>query len=172
MRGTAVKSVVITPDRKASLDKRLAQVRERIGKRAFELYCGRACANTAESDWLEAERETVLIPLAGIEDRDGDIRITAAVPDVDADHLTVDVLPGSIVVEGEPAGDPSRTRYSVFPLHERIDPAAVTAEFSNGDLTVVVPKIAGPKADSGRPSNTHSGDSKASSHPTRTPPRP
>jgi HSP20 family molecular chaperone IbpA len=31
-------------------------------------------------------------------------------------------------------------RYSVFPLHNSIKAAAVRAEFSNGDLTIVAPK--------------------------------
>jgi HSP20 family molecular chaperone IbpA len=50
-----------------------------------------------------------------IEDNDNEIRIIAAVPDVDAGHLTVDVLPGSIVVEAEAATSPVE-RYSVFPF--------------------------------------------------------
>jgi HSP20 family molecular chaperone IbpA len=67
------------------------------------------------ADWFEAEREITLSPLAGIEGNGNEIRIIAAVPDVDATHLTVDVLPGSIVVEGEAAQNPV-DRYSVFPL--------------------------------------------------------
>jgi HSP20 family molecular chaperone IbpA len=53
-----------------------------------------------EADQAEAELETVLSPLAGIEDNERNIRITAAVPDVDAGHLRIDVLKDSIVVEG------------------------------------------------------------------------
>src|SRR5579863_790742 len=139
MAGAPVKSVVITPDNEAPFLRKFGGLRDRIQRRAFELYCRRATLGADKADWLQAERETILSPLAGIEDNGKEIRIIAAVPDVDAGHLTVDVLPGSIVVEGEASTNPVE-RYSVFPLHDPIKPAAVTAEFSNGDLTIVAPK--------------------------------
>lgn len=139
MPGSPVKSVVITPENEARFRKRSDNLPDRIRKRAFELYCRRSSLGADKADWLQAEREMVLSPLAGIEDNDNEIRIIAAVPDVDARHLTVDVLPGSIIVEGEAVTSPVE-RYSVFPLHEPIKPAAVRAEFSNGDLCIVAPK--------------------------------
>ena len=151
MVGAPVKSVVITRDNEAPFLRKLGRLKDRTRKRAFELYCHRsslgAGTGTADEDWLQAERETLsesqrermLSPLAGIEDNGNEIRIIAAVPDVDAAHLTVDVLPRSIVVEGEASGDPAE-RYSVFPLNGPIEPAAVKAEFANGDLTIVAPK--------------------------------
>jgi HSP20 family molecular chaperone IbpA len=139
MAGAPVKSVVITSDNEAPFLRKFGRLRDRIQKRAFELYCHRATIGAEKADWLQAERETVLSPLAGIEDNGSEIRIIAAVPDVDARHLTVDVLPGSIVVEGEASTQPVE-RYSVFPLHDPIKPTAVRAEFSNGDLTIVAPK--------------------------------
>lgn len=139
MPGAPVKSVVITPDNEAPFRRRLDKLRDRIRKRAFELYRRRLSLGADKADWLQAEREMGLSPLAGIEDNEKEIRIIAAVPDVDAGHLTVDVLPGSIVVEGEAATNPVE-RYSVFPLHDPIKTAAVKAEFSNGDLTIVAPK--------------------------------
>jgi HSP20 family molecular chaperone IbpA len=144
MPGSPVKSVVITPENEARFRKRLDNLRDRIRKRAFELYCRRSSLGADKADWLQAEREICLSPLAGIEDNDNKIRIIAAVPDVDASHLTVDVLPGSIVVEGEAATSPVE-RYSVFPLCEPIEPAGVKAEFRNGDLTIVAPKANPPK---------------------------
>ena len=139
MPGSPVKSVVITPENEARFRRRFDNVRDRIRKRAFELYCRRSSLGADKADWLQAEREVMLSPLAGIEDNDNEIRIIAAVPDVDAGHLTVDVLPRSIVVEGEAAKNPV-ARYSVFPLHDHIKTAAVKAELSNGDLTIVAPK--------------------------------
>lgn len=139
MSGSPVKSVVITAENEARFLRKFENLRDRIRKRAFELYCRRSRLGADKADWLQAEREMALSPLAGVEDNDKEIRIIAAVPDVDASHLTVDVLPGSIVVEGEAAGSPVE-RCCVFPLHERIRPAAVRAELSNGDLTIVAPK--------------------------------
>ena len=139
MPGAPVKSVVITPDNEARFRKRFDKLQDRIRKRAFELYCRRARLGSEKADRLQAEREIILSPLACIEDNDNEIRIIAAVPDVDPGHLTVDVLPCSIVVEGEAATSPVE-RYSVFPLRGPIKPAAVRAEFSNGDLTIVAPK--------------------------------
>jgi HSP20 family molecular chaperone IbpA len=139
MAGAPVKSVVITPDNEAPFLRKFGGLRDRIQKRAFELYCRRGTLGADKADWLQAEREMILSPLAGMEDNANEIRIIAAVPDVDAGHLTVDVLPGSIVVEGEAFTNPVE-RYSVFPLHDPIEPTAVTAEFSNSDLTIVAPK--------------------------------
>src|SRR5579863_9677894 len=95
MEGVPVKSVVITPENEAGFRKRFDNLRDRIRKRAFELYCRRTSPGEDKADWLQAEGEMLLSPLAGIEDNDNEIRIIAAVPDVDASHLTVDVLPGS-----------------------------------------------------------------------------
>jgi HSP20 family molecular chaperone IbpA len=139
MAGAPVKSVAITPDNEAPFRERLDTLRDRIRKRAFQLYRRRASLGAEKADWLQAEQEIVLSPLAGIEDNNREIRIVAAVPDVDASHLTVDVLPGAIVVEGEADTSPLE-RNSVFPLHDPIKPAVVRAEFSNGDLTIVAPK--------------------------------
>jgi HSP20 family molecular chaperone IbpA len=104
------------------------------------LYCRRNGTEAQNADWSEAERETVLSPLAGVEDNDQNIRITAAVPDIDAGHLTVDVLGNSIVVEGVSRNDPRITRYSVFPVNSAIDACSVKAEMNNGYLTIVAPK--------------------------------
>jgi len=135
--GAVVKSVVITPENEASFRKRFDSLRDRIRQRAFELYCRGANPGAEKADWLQAERETILSPLAGMEDNDRDIRIIAAVPPADASKLTVDVLPDAIVMEGE-----GSKRCSVFRLPCRIDPARVRAEFSHGDLMIVAPKAA------------------------------
>jgi hypothetical protein len=156
--GTKVKSVVITPDKEPSLRKKLALLRDQIRKRAFELSCHRGACGAPKADWVQAERETVLSPLAGVEENDREIRIIAAVPDIDPSHLTVDVLPDSIIVEGEPA-DNAPKRYSIFRLHDTIDPEAVRAELSNHDLTILAPK-----ADTGRcPGLIHSSGSPVAS---------
>lgn len=139
--GMPVKSVVIAPDNEESFRK---DFDDQIRRRAFELYCRRTAPGADKSDWIQAERETVLSPLAGIEDDGHGIRITAAVPDIDAGHLTIDVLHDSIIVEGVPLTEGSK-RYSVFPLHERINPAAVKAELSHGYLTIMVPKAGTPE---------------------------
>ena len=139
MPTTPVKSVVISPDEEARFLRRLEKLRDQIRMRAYEVYRRRFSRGSAKEDWLQAEREVTLCPLAGIEDNDRAIRITAAVPDIDACHLILNVVPGSIVVEGKAATSPLE-RYSVFPLHEAIKPAEVRAELSNGDLTIVAPK--------------------------------
>jgi HSP20 family molecular chaperone IbpA len=144
MAAAPVKSVVITPDNEAPFLRKFGGLRDRIQKRAFELYCHRATLGSDKADWLQAERETILSPLAGIEDNGNEMRIIAAVPDVDAGHLTVDVLPGLIVVEGIASTNPVE-RYSVFHLHAPIQPAAVRAELNHGDLTIVAPKAVAPK---------------------------
>jgi HSP20 family molecular chaperone IbpA len=137
---SAAKPVEIRSGDQKSLRKILAQLRDQIRKRAFELFCQRAACGADKADWLQAERETALSHIAGIEDSVGDIRITAAVPDMEPSRLVVDVLPDSIVLEGKSARAPSTTKYSVFPLPAHINASAVKAELRNGFVTVVAPK--------------------------------
>lgn len=124
----------------ASFRKRLAQLRDQVRKRAYELYGRRVALGVVKENWVQAQRETALSRIAGIEDTPDEFRITAAVPDIEANRLVVDARPDSIVVEGEPAAGAATRRYSEFPLDARIDPAAVKAEISNGYLTIVAPK--------------------------------
>lgn len=140
MPGTKVRATVITPEQEGSFRERLDLLKDQTRKRAFQLYCRRTGPDAQKADWAEAERETVLSTLAGIEDNEDNIRITTSVPDVDAGHLTIDVLNDSIVVEGVSAADPGMTRYSVFPLRSPITASAVRAELNNGYLTIVAPK--------------------------------
>jgi HSP20 family molecular chaperone IbpA len=152
----AVRSVVITPDREASLRESLNEIRDRVRKRAFELYCERTGPGEARADWHQAEQEIQLSHLAEIEDNEREIRITAAIRDVDAAHLTVNILPERIVVQGEPVSPPSIKRQLVFDLCEPIVPAEVRAEFCNGDLTIIAPKLhngRGPKGGKGQDCN-------------------
>ncbi len=142
MARKAIKCVVITPEKEVSFRKKLDRLKERIRQRAFELYSRRGRPGSEKSDWLQAEHEMMLCPLAGIEGDGRAIRITAAVPNADANDLTVDVLPGELVVEAQPPAGRSMERCSEFPLHDAINPAAVTAELQDGQLTIVAPKAA------------------------------
>jgi HSP20 family molecular chaperone IbpA len=141
MSWAAVKTVVTTPNKEAAFRQRSDRLKERIRRRAFELYCRRTRPGTEKEDWLQAERETLLSHLAGIEDNGTDIKVTAAVPDVDPSHLTVDILPDSLVVEGDSAMDGSMERCSAFPLHCVINPATVRAELRSGDLVIKASKM-------------------------------
>jgi len=109
MADAVAKFVVIRPDNETSFRKRLAQVRDQIRKRAFELYCKRADGGADKTDWLQAERETVLSHIVAVEDNVRDIRITAAVPDIDPSHLVVDVLPARLWSKASPPKAPRRS---------------------------------------------------------------
>ena len=86
MFGGLVRSGVITAGREATFPKRAEKLRER--RRLFELYCSRAGPSDETADWIQAERETRLRPLAGVESDGDEITITAAIPNIDGKHLT------------------------------------------------------------------------------------
>jgi len=139
MSAAAVRTVVVTPDREPSFRTHLDELHEGIRQRAFDLYCRRTRRQAEKADWLQAEHEAFLSPLTSIEENGREFRITAACPKIDANHLTVEVLPDSILVEGTPCGSETK-RFSVFHVNRPINPAAVKAEFINGELVIVAPK--------------------------------
>ncbi len=142
MASVPVNVMVITPNNERTFRKRLAQLREGVQRRAYEISRLRRQPAPAADDWRCAERETALCPLAGVESDCGRVRITAAIPGCDPGDLLVEVLPDAVFVETDPAKEQTSPRYSAFPLHERINPFLARATFENGRLTVVTPTTA------------------------------
>lgn len=105
-----------------------------LRKRAFEIYCqrdGQACSATA--DWDTAKHELALLPLAGVEETEKEIRVSACVADEDFGRdsiITLRVMPHHIVAE-------SGNRFTVLNLSSpvRTDRVRTTLD---GDLLSVV----------------------------------
>src|SRR5882757_6311782 len=121
-----MKPVAVHPMDAHDRELKLEAVREQIRRHAYDLYCRRGSQHgSALEDWLLAEHEINLAPLASVAECDRDIRITACVPGVNACDLAVDSLPEEIIIEEDRNGGVERiTR---FPLPSRIEAELVEA---------------------------------------------
>ncbi len=144
MRPHPVLPVAVKSVDACNLEARLEKVKERIRRRAYELYCTRPQNGTALEDWTRAERESNAAPLAGIADEGNDFRITASIPDADAFDLTVHVLPNEIVLEADRNGEIERCKR--FHMPAPVDVNRVEAHLDGAELDVVAPKAKAPKA--------------------------
>lgn len=129
-----------------SLEAEIDKVKERIRRRAYEIYCrrGRGGQGSALEDWKRAENECNAAPLAGMADEENDIRISACVPNVNAADITVDVLPTEIVIETDRNGQ--MERYKSFHLPEPVDVNRVEAHMQGSELDVTAPKAKAKRA--------------------------
>ncbi len=135
---------------------RLAEHVRRIERRAHQLFEGRGHEHGRDlEDWLQAEREINSESTVLVETGDTSVTITLATPGFDANHLTVSIVPGSVVVEGktemqessEEAGVTvskvsAQTLFRQIPLPGMADVDAATADFLGGELRITVPLIA------------------------------
>jgi HSP20 family molecular chaperone IbpA len=134
-----MKPVAVHPMDARGRELKLEAVREQVRRHAYDLYCRRGNQHgTALDDWLRAEHEVNLAPLAGVAECDRDIRITACVPGVDARDLAVDSLPEEIIIEQDRNG--GLERMTRFPLPSRIETDRVEAGLRGSKLEVMAPK--------------------------------
>jgi HSP20 family protein len=130
---------------------------EEIRQRAFELFANRGCAAGKDlDDWLEAERELLWTPPAGMVESEREFRVRVAAPGFDAKDLQVTALPGAVVIQAETKKEEEKkdeklriSELSTRKLYRRIDlplpvdMERVTAALDKGMLEVVAAK-AGP----------------------------
>ncbi|HVW83211.1 MAG TPA: DUF2934 domain-containing protein [Bryobacteraceae bacterium] len=139
MRSSAFRPVPVRSVDPRHLQTKLDAMKDRIRGRAYSLYCRRGGAHgDALHDWILAEHESNLAPLAGVTEDEREIRITAFVPGVNVAELSVDILPGEIVLETDREG--KIERLSRFPLSAPIEPDRVEARLRGSDLEIVAPK--------------------------------
>jgi HSP20 family molecular chaperone IbpA len=88
--------------KKDSILDELEKVRDRITKRAYEIFerCGREPGHDLDH-WLQAERELVWTPPMEVESNDREIKVKISTPGIDAKKLDVEVAPQGLVVEAE-----------------------------------------------------------------------
>jgi len=92
-------------------------------------------------------------PVVDIFDKDDHIVITAEIPGVDKDRVSVDVKERVLTLRGERSGDNEVKKDNYyrrervygsfersFTLPENVDSEKITAEFKDGVLTIEVPK--------------------------------
>jgi HSP20 family protein len=103
--------------------------------------------------WLPTGGDWALQPATEVADCDGEYRITAELPGMTADDITVKLTDGTITIRGQKSEEKkeekedyllNERRYGEFqrtlPLPSGVDADAISAEFSNGVLTVKLPK--------------------------------
>jgi HSP20 family molecular chaperone IbpA len=139
MRPLTVSPVAVKVVDSRAMEARLEKLRERIRRRAYDLYCRRGNQGCQKDDWKKAEGEVCVAPLAGMADEENDVRITACVPNANAPELVVDVLPNEIVIETDRNGEIER--YKRFHLPAPIDATHVEARMHGSELDVVAPKV-------------------------------
>jgi HSP20 family molecular chaperone IbpA len=133
-----------------SIEGELEQVRQEIGKRAFELSRSRTIPGSGpEENWRHAERELIWEPPVEVRQMDNRFEVVAAVPGVD--EVMIQVAPEALVIKSEgthaACTDEGVVRLCDFSrgklfrwIHfgERIDAKRTTAECRNGLLTLSV----------------------------------
>lgn len=126
----------------------LNDIRNRITKRAFEIFNGNGNAVGRDlEDWLTAERELVWKPPIELEEKNDEFRLQIAAPGLDAKDINVQVSPDQILVKAESRHEHTEQKGQVhiceftsgslvrwIELPKKIDPDRVKAEFKNGML--------------------------------------
>ena len=103
-------------------------------------------------NWLQAEREVLWVPQCELVEQNGDFRLRAAVPGLEAKQVRLTALPEAIVIQGSgqvKVGKGENLLFSEFnrksllrriELPMKIDTAGVKAKLERGVLEVVAPK--------------------------------
>lgn len=139
MRSQQIRPVPVKPCDARDLESRLASVKERTRRRAYDIYCRRGKRNGNDlEDWKLAEREREAAPLVGMAEEERDIRITAFVPNAETAEVAVDALPNEIVVEADRNGKVER--FTRLRMPARIDASRVKATLCGPALEVTAPK--------------------------------
>ncbi len=133
---------------------------EAIRRRAYELFRSRGGAVENDlDDWFRAERELFEVPPSALSETDDAFVVTVAAPAFEAEQLQVAVDAGSVTIRGEAETKREKTHekqiyseltrkelFRRFSLPGEVDAGKARANFTDGYLKIVLPKIA--KADS------------------------
>jgi hypothetical protein len=89
-----------------SIPPMLDAVRARVSARAFENFIARGGVHGHDlDDWLDAERELIIKPLAAVHAEGEDVFIEMVLPEIDLKRLTVHTALRHIVVASDPDED-------------------------------------------------------------------
>ena len=109
-----------------------------VRKRAFDIYCrGDRLARSAAGNWETARHQLELLPLAGVDESEREIRVSACVAgeSCGSDSLiTVRVMPHRIVAE-------SGHRFSILELPSPIRTDQVRVTLDGDQLSVVAARL-------------------------------
>ncbi len=136
--------------KKESIFDELEQMRERITKRAFEIFDGNGHGFGNDlHDWLTAEHELIWKPPVELTEKENAFSLRIAVPGVDPKDIGIEVTPESLLVKAETRHEHREDRGQVhicefeagnmfrsIPFPKAINPEKVKAEFKDGVLNV------------------------------------
>lgn len=139
-------------DAAAKVQRQVVEAEEAVRARAHEL----AMRRTPDSDfdienWLRAEQQLFWVPNCELVELNGQYRLRAAVPGLEARQIRLTALPEKIVINGAPgpANEAGKLRFSEFnrnkllrhiDLPSPIDLASIKAKLERGVLELVASK--------------------------------
>jgi hypothetical protein len=101
-----VTTVPVRVDGPESIEAVLETVRARVSARAYENYVARGAVEGHDvADWLDAERELIVKPIAVVRAEREDVFVEMVLPEIDLPNLVVHVNPRQIVVSSDPDED-------------------------------------------------------------------
>jgi len=137
-----------------SLLHKMAEIRDKIAHRAYELFAFRGFSHWHDlDDWFRAESELFRAMPIKVTETDQSVTVQAGVPGFIEKHLEISVEPRWLVIAGthEKKSDnkeKDRTIYSetsnqvfrAFYLPAEIDPCKAKAFLNQGELEITLPK--------------------------------
>jgi len=138
----------------ASFFDEMKALAERIRQRAYDMFERRGCRHGfAMDDWLDAERDLLLIPESELVESDGKFEVRVSAPGFEPAEVKVTALPDALIVQGSATRTQDENEGSVrfsefgqktlfrrFDLPEPINLDKVTANLDRGVLHVTALK--------------------------------
>lgn len=144
--GARKQTVSVRIEDPATIAHNVREMRERIAKRAFEIFEQNGDSFDRELDnWLAAEGELFWQPQAEFSQTDDAFTIEATVAGIDPTDLDVQVTPNDLLIRGASNGGADASELVVGELFRQIsfpapiDPGKVKAAYKNGVLHVTAP---------------------------------
>lgn len=136
--------------------KRAADLRELIARRAYELFADSGFTHGHDfEDWLRAESQLRSVPSLEVSKSPDAITIKAALPGYSANDIEIHVEPLRLFISGQQREESEGSQRHAVKSEQRlnrifrsvdlpaqIDPEKVRATFSNGELQIVLPRVA------------------------------
>jgi HSP20 family molecular chaperone IbpA len=128
---------VMVPIRTAeSLDEEVEEMYDQITSRAREIFQERGgiCAVDLE-DWLTAERQLVLKPVAFIEEIDNEVIISVRLGKVNLIDVQLSVTPLAMLIQAQSSGKAKKV-FRTIEFPRRIDVHKAEAKYEDGYLVL------------------------------------
>jgi hypothetical protein len=121
----------------SSLEDNVADLHDRIARRAYAKFLGRDGVSGYElEDWLAAEAEMLISPRTELRVENSQLIAEIIVPDIDPGILFVSVTPQGLIVFSEP-DDSGRQVFRAINFPRDVETASVEAEYVLDTLFVV-----------------------------------